>query len=366
MGRQRRGRRLDPGVRDRHQRRPGHDGRLQDRHRPSTRLPARHLPARVLRRPRCAQGRDDPADGDASADAARLPRDRRHDQRQPHRLRQLGRVGVAGRCRRSPSRASTSPGPIREDATTATPATSCSSSATTTAAPTSCSRPPTRPGRRTTATAATASTPTPGHAHKVSYNRPFTTRGDPDRGLAVQRRVPDDPLAGAQRLRRQLLHATSTRTATAPRSSSTRSSCPSGTTSTGRPGSATNVEAARDAGVNLAFFSGNEIYWKTRWEPSTADGGSTDYRTLVSLQGRRRARAAEHYDCAGNFDCDPDPDDVDRPLAAERAGPRRRTARERAERPDQLGRHDDRHPGPGRRHGPSLLAQHRDVAAPRR
>lgn len=27
-----------------------------------------------------------------------------------------------------------------------------------------------------------------------------------------------------------------------------------------------NVEAARDAGVHLAFFSGNEVYWKTRWE----------------------------------------------------------------------------------------------------
>ncbi len=41
-----------------------------------------------------------------------------------------------------------------------------------------------------------------------------------------------------------------------------------------------NVEAARDAGVNLAFFSGNEVYWKTRWEPS-ADGQSTPNRTLV-------------------------------------------------------------------------------------
>ena len=27
-----------------------------------------------------------------------------------------------------------------------------------------------------------------------------------------------------------------------------------------------NVKAARDAGVNLGFFSGNEIFWKTRWE----------------------------------------------------------------------------------------------------
>jgi len=41
-----------------------------------------------------------------------------------------------------------------------------------------------------------------------------------------------------------------------------------------------NVEAARDAGVNVAFFSGNEIFWKTRWEPSI-DGSNTDHRTLV-------------------------------------------------------------------------------------
>lgn len=41
-----------------------------------------------------------------------------------------------------------------------------------------------------------------------------------------------------------------------------------------------NVTAARDAGVNLAFLSGNEIYWKTRWEPST-DPSATPYRTLV-------------------------------------------------------------------------------------
>ncbi len=42
-----------------------------------------------------------------------------------------------------------------------------------------------------------------------------------------------------------------------------------------------NIEAARAAGVNLAFFSGNESFWKTRWEASTADGSSTDFRTLV-------------------------------------------------------------------------------------
>jgi hypothetical protein len=37
-----------------------------------------------------------------------------------------------------------------------------------------------------------------------------------------------------------------------------------------------NVEVARAAGVNLAFFSGNEVFWKTRWE----DGD----RTLVSYK----------------------------------------------------------------------------------
>ena len=44
-----------------------------------------------------------------------------------------------------------------------------------------------------------------------------------------------------------------------------------------------NVEAARAAGVNLAFFSGNEVFWKTRWENSV-DGSGTPYRTLVTYK----------------------------------------------------------------------------------
>jgi hypothetical protein len=47
-----------------------------------------------------------------------------------------------------------------------------------------------------------------------------------------------------------------------------------------------NVEAARDAGVNLAFFSGNEVFWKTRWENSVA-GPATPYRTLVVYKETR-------------------------------------------------------------------------------
>ncbi|MCF4102193.1 DUF4082 domain-containing protein [Gillisia sp. M10.2A] len=42
----------------------------------------------------------------------------------------------------------------------------------------------------------------------------------------------------------------------------------------------TNVTEARNAGTHLAFFSGNEVYWKTRWENSIDENGNP-YRTLV-------------------------------------------------------------------------------------
>ena len=45
----------------------------------------------------------------------------------------------------------------------------------------------------------------------------------------------------------------------------------------------TNVEAARAAGLHLAFFSGNEVFWKTRWE-SSISAPATSYRTLVSYK----------------------------------------------------------------------------------
>jgi hypothetical protein len=44
-----------------------------------------------------------------------------------------------------------------------------------------------------------------------------------------------------------------------------------------------NVEAAKAAGVNLALFSGNTMFWKTRYENSV-DGSATPYRTLVSYK----------------------------------------------------------------------------------
>lgn len=54
-------------------------------------------------------------------------------------------------------------------------------------------------------------------------------------------------------------------------------------------------EDARDAGVHLAFFSGNEVYWKVRWED--------DYRTMVCY----KEGAIGEYACGGK--CDPMPNE---------------------------------------------------------
>jgi methionine-rich copper-binding protein CopC len=43
-----------------------------------------------------------------------------------------------------------------------------------------------------------------------------------------------------------------------------------------------NVTAARNAGVNLAFFTGNTMWWKTRW--ASSQYGSENFRTLVSYK----------------------------------------------------------------------------------
>jgi hypothetical protein len=42
-----------------------------------------------------------------------------------------------------------------------------------------------------------------------------------------------------------------------------------------------NVEAARDAGINLAFFSGNEVFWKTRWG---ADNSGQPYTMMIDYK----------------------------------------------------------------------------------
>ena len=121
------------------------------------RLPHRHLPPRLLRRPRRAQGRD------ASSRRRTLPQTQPACLDDPTTgLVDCGNWGVSASWdvpvdRRR--RASTSRSSCARTPTTAARVTSSSSCATTTSdSEICCSRPPTRPGRRTTPTAATAST----------------------------------------------------------------------------------------------------------------------------------------------------------------------------------------------------------------
>src|SRR5919106_2625930 len=60
-----------------------------------------------------------------------------------------------------------------------------------------------------------------------------------------------------------------------------------------------NIEAARDAGVHLAFFSGNLAFWKTRWEPSIA-GGQQD-RTVVSYKDTHFDAAVDPVEWTGTW-----------------------------------------------------------------
>jgi glucose/arabinose dehydrogenase len=124
-----------------------------------------------------------------------------------------------------------------------------------------------------------------GRAYKVSYNRPFTTRADTIGGAQSWLFTVDYPMVrwleangydvsystgvdsdrrGAELLEHKVFLSV-------------------GHDEYWSGNQRANVEAARNAGIDLAFFSGNEIFWKTRWENSIA-GTSTAYRTLVSYK----------------------------------------------------------------------------------
>ncbi|MBB4967152.1 DUF4082 domain-containing protein [Saccharothrix violaceirubra] len=61
-----------------------------------------------------------------------------------------------------------------------------------------------------------------------------------------------------------------------------------------------NVEAARDAGVHLAFLTGNEIFWKTRWEKSI-DSSQTDWRTVACFKETKGTQDDNLNDWTGTW-----------------------------------------------------------------
>ena len=121
-----------------------------------------------------------------------------------------------------------------------------------------------------------------GRAYKVSYNRPFTTRGNAPEDWVFNAEYPmvrflesngydvsyssgvDTDRRGAELLEHKVFMSV-------------------GHDEYWSGAQRANVEAARGAGVHLAFFSGNEVFWKTRWENSI-DGSGTAHRTLVSYK----------------------------------------------------------------------------------
>jgi hypothetical protein len=126
-----------------------------------------------------------------------------------------------------------------------------------------------------------------GRAQKVSYNRPFAQgslpKNDTQKGWVFNAEYPlvrwleangydvsyasgiDAETRGATLLQHRLLLSV-------------------GHDEYWSSGQRQNVEAARDAGVHLAFFSGNEMFWKVRWEDSTVASPTpvpTAHRTMV-------------------------------------------------------------------------------------
>ncbi|OMH23850.1 hypothetical protein BKD30_10790 [Tersicoccus phoenicis] len=124
---------------------------------------------------------------------------------------------------------------------------------------------------------------TAGRAFKVSYNRPFATRGDASTARDfyfgaefplvrfLERNGYDvSYLSGVDTDRRGALLKNH------------RVFISAGHDEYWSGAQRANIQSARDAGVNLQFLSGNEGYWRTRYENSPVDGGA--YRTLVSYK----------------------------------------------------------------------------------
>ncbi|MCB0715828.1 MAG: DUF4082 domain-containing protein [Chitinophagaceae bacterium] len=123
-----------------------------------------------------------------------------------------------------------------------------------------------------------------GHATKVSYNRPFITRSGGGGSASSEDWIFNAEYPMIRWLERNgynLSYATSidvTRNANLLQNHKVYMSV--GHDEYWSKEQRNNIEAARNNGKHLAFFCGNEVYWKTRWENSI-DGTNTPYRTLV-------------------------------------------------------------------------------------
>jgi hypothetical protein len=121
----------------------------------------------------------------------------------------------------------------------------------------------------------------PNRAYKVSYNRPFVTRGFGQESITFFFGAEYPMVRFLESNGYDVTYSTgvdAARNGTLIKNHKTYLSVGHDEYWSGPQ--RTSVEAARDAGVHMAFFSGNEVFWKTRWENSI-DGSGTPNRTMV-------------------------------------------------------------------------------------
>jgi hypothetical protein len=123
-----------------------------------------------------------------------------------------------------------------------------------------------------------------GHAPKVSYNRPFYTRSGGAGGGAQEDWLFNSEYPMIRFLERNGYDVTYTTNIDTDRRGDLilnhKVFLSIGHDEYWSKAMRDNVTNARNAGVHLGFFSGNEVYWKVRWEDSIDDEG-VPFRTLV-------------------------------------------------------------------------------------
>ena len=119
----------------------------------------------------------------------------------------------------------------------------------------------------------------PDRAYKVSYNRPMTTRGTTPEDAPFSTEYP--MVRWLERNGYEVSYTSEIDTArSASRLMQHKVLLSVGHDEYWSASQREHVEEAREAGVDLAFLSGNEVFWKTRWG-SSLDSSHTSYRTIV-------------------------------------------------------------------------------------
>jgi hypothetical protein len=121
-----------------------------------------------------------------------------------------------------------------------------------------------------------------GRAYKVSYNRPFTTRAYANPSYPHAQEIP--MIRWLERNGYDVSYTSGIDVSTDPgQLAGHKAFLSTGHDEYWSGSQRANVEAARAQGLNLAFFSANEVFWKTRLEPSIDPSGAAN-RTLVAYK----------------------------------------------------------------------------------